>query len=278
MNDTQTAPTRQHSTLDTKTALEAQTNITWIANHWDDLTARLTPGSSTSSSEVRAPSPEPQLPIDTHISDLMAEIDWKIARHYCNTLVEETDDVKSVPTTADGRLRLVAERYGHFVMDDRTALQFCDEAEDYQGRVSRALDRPVPSRFWGECASGECPGKMYMREDAAWATCPECGTKHTLEDMRRWIYESFEGLLLEYSEIMPALKILDREVSVRTVQRWTRAGDSYTQEQREKAALKPALSGEPVLYSLRQAVELVEKNRKYTGVDIQEGVAYCSVG
>lgn len=264
--------------IDTQLALEAQANITWIADHWDDLKARLG-GSGGGGLQIRVKTSElPPLPIDLHVSDLMAEIDWKIGRNYCNALVEETDDVKAVPTTAEGRLRLVAERYGHFVMNDRTALQLCDDAVDYRGRVEKAIERPAPSRFWGECGNGECPGKMYMREDAAWATCPECGTKHTIDDMRRWIYESFEGLLLEYSEIMPALKILDREVSVRTVQRWTRAGDSYTDEQREKAALKPALDGEPVLYSLREAVGLVEKNRKYSGVDIAGGVAYCSVG
>lgn len=264
--------------IDTQLALEAQANITWIADHWDDLKARLG-GSGGGGLQIRVKTSElPPLPIDLHVSDLMAEIDWQVARHYSNALLMDEPDWRPPSWTTEGMLRGIAERYGHFVTNEGWGQAFCDDAYDYRSRVEKTIERPAPTRFWGECGNGECPGKMYMREDAAWATCPECGTKHTLEDMRRWIYESFEGLLLEYSEIMPALKILDREVSIRTIQRWTRAGDSYTEEQRKGAALKPALNGEPVLYSLREAVGLVEKNRKYSGVDIAGGVAYSSVG
>lgn len=236
--------------IDTQLALEARANILWLADHWTHLTARLTPGSSASTSEVRAPSPERQLPIDTYVSDLMAEIDWVVARHYVHVLIDETDDVRYMPTTPEARLRLVAERYGHFVMDDMVALTFCDDAADYRGRVEKTLERPPAPVYLGPCPVGECSGELYARGSSSTARCPACLTETTREDQAAWVGERFDERLMTITEIGVALTIIEDPVPPGTLRRWASTG---------KLA-----SIEDGLYRLADAVALAHDRKKVT--------------
>lgn len=228
--------------IDTQTALEAQQNITWIADQWEALTARLG-GSGGSALGVRVQTSErPPLPIDVHVSDLLAEIDWKVARHYCQILLEETDDVHTVPTTTEGKLRLVAERYGHFVTNDRLALDFCDDASDYRGRVERTLNRPEPPEYLGPCPIEECVGELYAHGSASTVRCPECLTETTRDEQRGYVAERMEERLMTAAEIGRALKVIGAEIQPATVRKWV-----------ERSRLKAAEDG---LYRFADALEL----------------------
>lgn len=242
--------------IDNQLALQARANILWLADHWTHLTARLTPGSSASTSEVRAPSPERQLPIDTYVSDLMAEIDWVIARHYCHVLIDETDDVTHVPSTPEGRLRLVAERYGHFLGDDMVALTFCDDAEDYRGRVERTLERPPAAEYLGPCPIADCAGELYVRGSASTVRCPACLTETTRDEQRGWVGAVAAKRRYTYSEIPRALKVLGIPVSERTWERWTSAG---TDEEPKEPKIAKDSDG---LYGLTDVVELALQSSK----------------
>lgn len=235
--------------IDTQTALEAQQNILWLADRWADLTARLG-GSGGGALGVRVQTSErPPLPIDVHVSDLMAEIDWKVARHYCQILIEEAEDVTAVPTTTEGRLRLVAERYGHFVTDDRLALDFCDDASDYRERVRKVFERPAPPEYLGPCPIGECAGELYARGAASMVRCPECLTETTRDEQRGFVAERMEDRLMTVTEIGRALKVVGMPVPPGTLRRWASG---------EKPKLEPVEEG---LYRLAQAMELAGERR-----------------
>lgn len=211
--------------IDVPTANQAHEDAQWLADHWTHLAARLTPGSTTSSSEVRAPSPDPVLPIDLHVSDLMAEIDWKIGQHYCHQLVDETDDIASVPTTPEARLHLIANRYGHWVTAvERTALRFCDDVTDYRERVRKILEPANPPVYWGDCANGECQGGLFLPPGVTRGTCSTCGHEWQVDEQRMFIAERVRDRLLTYSEIPRALKVIGLEISRRTWETWTSSG------------------------------------------------------
>lgn len=232
--------------IDVTTATKAQKDALWLADHWTHLEARLQPGSSATTSEVRAPSPDPVLPIDLHVSDLMAEIDWKVGQHYCHELIDETDDVVAAPTTPEGRMRLVAERYGHWVTgDERTAIAFCDDVSDYRERVRKVLERPVPPRYVGPCSVSECTGDLYVAEGRDGGACRLCGTEWTGPEQRTYVGEAMAERLMTQSEIRRALTILGTPVPEGTIKTWVHRG-----------RLEPVEEG---LYSLVAATALAEE-------------------
>lgn len=210
--------------IDTQTALEAQANILWLADHWADLTARLEPGSSASTNEIRSPSPDRQLPIDTFISDLMAEIDWQVARHYSNALLMDEPDWRPPSWTTEGMLRGIAERYGHFVTSDGWGQAFCDDAHDYRERVRKAFDRPPPPEYLGPCPmvinDEECVGELYAHGSATTVRCPKCLTETTREAQRGYVAEEMDGRLMTVTELGRALKIVGNPVPPGTLRRW----------------------------------------------------------
>lgn len=231
--------------IDVKTATEAQKDALWLADHWTHLEARLQPGSSAAASEVRAPSPDPALPIDLHVSDLMAEIDT-LGWTRCHELMMETDDVASMPSTPEARLRLMAERYGHWVTgEERMALEFCDQVSDHRERVRKVLERPAPPRYVGPCSAGECTGDLYVAEGKDGGTCRTCGTEWLGPDQRAYVGKEMAERLMTQTEIRRALTILGMPVPEGTIKTWVHRG-----------RLKPVEEG---LYSLVAATALAEE-------------------
>lgn len=233
--------------IDTQLALEAQANITWIADHWDDLKARLG-GSGGGGLQIRVQTSElPPLPIDLHVSDLMAEIDWNVARHYAHILMDDDLDWRPKTMTTVDLLSGIAERYGHFVTDDRLALQFCDDAADYRGRVEKTLERPAPPVRMGPCRVDECAGELYARGSASTLRCPVCLTETTIDAQRIYLAAELDNRFMTITEIGVALKIIDNPVPPGTLRRWASAGT--------------LASVDEGLYRLKDAIEQAERRK-----------------
>lgn len=243
--------------IDTQLALEAQANITWIADHWDDLKARLG-GSAGGGLQIRVQTSElPPLPIDLHVSDLMAEIDWQVARHYSNALLMDEPDWRPPSWTTQGMLRGIAERYGHFVTNEGWGQAFCDDAYDYRSRVEKTLERPAPPEYLGPCPIAECEGELYARGSTSKVRCPACLTETTREEQGLWVGEQVKGRKFAYSEIPRALKVLSLDVSVRTWERWTSAG---TPDQPKAPKIAKDQDG---LYRIAQAIGLALQSPRH---------------
>ncbi|WP_208012579.1 hypothetical protein, partial [Cellulomonas shaoxiangyii] len=172
------------------------------------------------------------------------------ARSLGHVLLDETEDWAPRSSRMPVLLYDVAARYGHWTAgDERTALAFCDWAEEYASKVRRALERPAPPDYVGPCQGvGEdgagCGGELHLRQDRDGGTCRECGQEFTREGQAAFVREALKDRLMTLSEIASALVVLDMEVPYRTIQSWAR---------REK--IKPASEDEP-LYRFEDALTL----------------------
>ncbi|WP_372595666.1 hypothetical protein [Actinotalea sp.] len=268
-------------------ALNARDDLLWIADRWTQLRARLRPGGGGALNGMPRGG-SPGAPIDLHVSDLMAEIEWKVARHYGNILLDETPpqhgcsgachgspqhqhqegcdgehvDADACPTpklpiTTSQMPRLLAEvarRYGHFTEDERLALDFCDDASDYRERVRKVLERPAPPVYVGPCRHmGEdgtgCVGELYVKPGKDGGSCKECGTTFTLLEQREWLEEQFDDRLMTAGEIASALVVLDVPVPMGTIKSWI-----------ARRRLMEAVPGDR-LYRLADARELARERR-----------------
>lgn len=207
--------------IDVATALEARKNLEWLADHWPDLRARLMPGGGAQVVPTHSVAGS-RAPIRLDVSDLMAEIDWRIGMHFCHVLLDETTDVAAVPTTPEARLRLIAERIGHWSLgdDDMTALALCDEVFEARQKVERKLERPLPKRFLGPCQEPGCSGEIHAREDRFRGECPECGREWTWATQREFLAAAMADRLMTTSEIVDGLRIAGVEVKRTRVRQW----------------------------------------------------------
>jgi len=238
-----------------RSALNARDDLLWIADHWTNLRARLRPGGGNALTGIAVNGGEDGVPIDMAISDLIAEIEWNVARHWANVLIDETPPAhgcggrchgspehKHNNEMCDGQvvpadrcptpdepittqhmptlLAQVARRYGHFTNDERTLLEFCDDAHDYRERVRKVLERPAPPTYVGPCRVDGCAGELYIGEHRDGGTCRECGTDFTLADQRAYISAKLEERLMTASEIASALTVLDLTVPMGTLKSW----------------------------------------------------------
>jgi hypothetical protein len=151
--------TQQHSALDTRDHLLA------IAASWSELEGRLSP-SGSGASEVHTPA-GPGVPIDAHVSDVIAETtEW--VNFLARVLVEESDwEVPEVITIPILLRSIARERLGHFTehKDELMQLAFHDEAERHRKRVE-ATCRPVgvrTIRLGIACIEVRCDGQYAMR-------------------------------------------------------------------------------------------------------------------
>lgn len=182
--------------MDAQTALDARTDLLWIAERWPRLRARLDGGGGNALTGMPSGSNEAPLPIDVAVSDLMREIEDQ-ARFYAAVLLDEVPpehgcDGRCVETwlavaaeaTKAGQptppapsswdcpdrrdpittsampalLGQVAVRYGHFTQDEREALDFCDEAHDFRERVRKTLEQSAPPTYVGPCRARGADG------------------------------------------------------------------------------------------------------------------------
>ena len=209
--------------VDTKTALEAHRNLRWIADHWPDLRARLHPSRGSGLNGMPGHSADPPSPIDLHVSDLMFEITEQ-ARYWAEELVRETDDWRAPSWFMPELLVAVADRYGHWTADEeRVALEFTDWAEDYRGRVKRALERPPAPRFVGTC--GRCrQGELFLKPGQFTVKCPVCQVVRTESEQMEFVEAQLRTRLMERREIVSALMILGHPTPPRTVDTWIDRG------------------------------------------------------
>lgn len=248
--------------IDRLVALAARDDLLWIAAQWDSLRARLRPGGGNALTGVAvATSNDGHAPIDVHISDLMYEIEENVARFYGRILADETDWTPAT-SAMPALLRDVATRYGHFTAgdDDAMALGFCDDANDYRHRVTRALERPAPPTYVGPCQQDNCHGELYVQEKHTGGRCPECGHDFTLVDQRAFLDREMDARLMTLAEIPRALNILGVKVPAGTVRRWA----AKPKDPKKDPLLKPAVDGDEDvrLYRLADAKVLAESGRR----------------
>lgn len=243
--------------IDNLVALRARDDLLYIVHKWPDLEHALS-GVGGKALTGMPSGTETPLPLDVGVSDLMREIEDKIARHYGHILLDETDDWAPTTSTMPGLLRDVANRYGHFTTDPELAQGFCDDAHDYRHRVTKTLERPTPPTYVGPCphmgtdGSG-CDGELYVREDQIDGTCGSCGQPWTLVEQHDYLEREMANLRLTYTDTWRALKILDKAISVRTWERWTSAGTP------DRPKTPKIAANDEGLYSLAEAITLATR-------------------
>lgn len=242
------------STLDPNVGLAARNNLLYIADHWADLRARLRPGGGNALTGMPSGTSEGHCPIDVHVSDLLREIEDE-TRTLGHVLMDETDDWTPRTSRMPALLVDVAQRYGHWTAGEgRRALDFCDWAHEYAGKVRHTLERPAPPTYVGPCCGmgddgAGCAGELYLREDRDAGTCRECGAEFTRGGQLDYLTRQMEVLLMEPAEIVRALKIVGHAVQAGTVFKWVQRGK-----------LEPAIPGER-LYRFADALGIVERKR-----------------
>lgn len=226
--------------------LAAKVDLLWVAERWPDLRARLRPSGGASDGVRSAPSSRP--PIDVHVSDLMFEIE-EHARFLGQVLIEEAD---FEPTTSlmPALLVEVAERFGHFIIDDdKTALDFCDAAHEYRRKVTHTLTKPPAKEYLGDCPSGICTGDLRLRPGHLMAQCDKCDYETDVVTQREFIAGKLQERLMTQSELTSALVLIGTPVPYSTIRRWASG---------QKPRLREVVDG---LYRLVDAMELAEARK-----------------
>lgn len=276
--------------IDNLQALRARDDLLAVAASWSALQARLRPAGSSGDGVRTAPTSRP--PIDLGVSDLLAEIEeharflGKVlldevtpehgcdgachgtAEHRCDGRLCATEGeplvaAQDCPTRRDpvttsampGLLEDVARRYGHFTAaDDRTALDFCDEAHELRRKVSGVITSREPARWVGPCPVNECDGELRQRRRPVHgvmvtehATCQACGSTVGPVEWRAMMYEAFEKRLMTRSELVSALVVVRRPVKPNTLNHWVQRGRIV------------AVMSDPELFRFADGYELAEK-------------------
>lgn len=208
---------------DTQTALQAREDLTWVADHWSALQARLQPPRNPDTSGGARSTTIP-LPIDPHVSDLLAWIENE-TRGYALALLHETDDWTPTTSFMPGLLREVSHRYGHFTAGDpHTATGFVDFASLARRRTNRALNPAPAPRYIGPCPRHGCTGDLYVKGAETAAVCPECETQTTTYEEQVFLHDQLEYRLLTQAELRTALNILNYPTPRTTLIRWIATG------------------------------------------------------
>ena len=152
-------------TVSVKDGLAAKGDLLWVADRWPDLRARLRPQGATKLGGSKPGIPSSRPPLDIHVSDLMFEIE-EHARFLGKVLLEETNDWEPTTSAMPQLLREVAERYGHFIVgDDKTALDFCDEAHEFRRKVTHSLEKPPAPTYMGGFLPIGCSRCQHTTEE-----------------------------------------------------------------------------------------------------------------
>lgn len=267
--------------MDNLTALAARDDLLAVARRWPQLVAQLHGGGGNALTGMPRCA-ETQLPIDVTVSDVMRQIEDR-TRFYARVLLDEvapahgcgdepeggydhqaTDcpsRVEAVTTSAmPGILRDVAHRFGHFTHrgDDRTALDFCDDAAEMYRLTTGILDDRTPATYLGPCPvddhdGAHCHGELYLREDRDRGWCPECGTEFTRETQTRFLHQAMSDRLMTASELLSALVVLDVAVPDGTLHSWI---------SRKRLVPRVEEEGLRPLYALEDAHRLAQERAK----------------
>lgn len=250
--------------IDNLDALRARDDLLTIVHRWPELTARLegVGGNALTGLPGHVMMSGPVI-IDVGVSDLMRDIEERVARFYGRILLDEVDPTHGchgrchgspehqcirVPfapctstrtvaatdcparrdpittSTMPGLLADVAARYGHFTNDPDLAQGFCDDAHDYRHKVETTLAPPGPATYLGPCPTTDCGGEIYAKDGHHEGRCPECHEPWTLTSQRAWLKAELSDRLMTPSEIARALKMLDLETKEQTVFKWVQRG------------------------------------------------------
>ena len=226
-------------------SLDARDDLTWVADRWHYLVGKLTPGGGNAQGVRVSSCPEPALPIDLNVSDLMREVEDN-ARFWAQVLM---DDTTWTPTTSamPTLLNEVAARHGHFIENDRISLEFSDAAHDLREKVRKILDPVSAPIYLGPCQTSECIGELYVGQGKDGGRCRLCGEAWTMGERQEWLGEVLGTSLRTQAELVRALKVLGTPVAFPTIRQWVH---------REKL-----VEVEPGLYSLADAKALAERGR-----------------
>lgn len=161
-------PRTEHPSIATARHLRATAEL------WPELEDKLGGSGSSDDGEKIRTQPGSKPPIDSHVADVMAQIqDWTI--FLCRTLMDETDWKPPAELDTPGLLRDIARwRVGHFTEHDDESLRqaIIDDAEEYHALALRTA-RPsgvrriplhVPCREYDTTDQGErvaCDGEYY---------------------------------------------------------------------------------------------------------------------
>src|SRR5690625_2914203 len=138
MDNLQRLSTSQVSVRD---SLKAKEQLTWVADRWNDLNARLVPSSTPNSGGSR-PAPTSRPPLNLHISNLLFEIEVE-TRDRSWQLRNNTNGWLPTSEAMPQLLRDVAAMHGHWsTQEDAVALRFTTWAHDTKHHVTRALENP----------------------------------------------------------------------------------------------------------------------------------------
>lgn len=269
--------------IDNLTALRARDDLLAVAASWGALHARLRP--SGGSGDRVTGSTEPRLPIDVGVSDLLAEVEaharflgqvlleevppdhgcdgachgtaeHRCAGHHCATEGEPLVAAQDCPTRRDpvttsvmpGLLVEAAKRYGHFTSDDdKTALDFTDQAHELRRKVAGAIERKEAPRWQGPCPEDECVGEIFQRSGMTDAVCRECRRVVGPAEWRAIMHDAFDERLMTRGELVSALVVVKRAVKPNTLDRWVSRG-----------RIVPVVV-DPDLYRFAHAYELAER-------------------
>ena len=232
---------------DTQAALRAREDLAWVADHWPHLRARLHPRRSADNAGGSRAAEIP-LPIDVHVSDLLAWIENE-TRGYALALLYETDDWTPTTSFMPGLLREVSDRYGHFTAGDpRTAIEFVDFARRARWRANRALNPAPAPRYIGPCPRHACTGDLYVTGPQNAATCPECHQVTTLEEELGFLHDQLALRLMTPTELVSALNVLNVPVPRTTVHTWIARG--------KLPEIRPGM------YRFRDALTLANRRRR----------------
>jgi hypothetical protein len=240
--------------VDSLSALRARDDLLAVAAAWPSLKARLVPSGVTSDGVHTAPGSRP--PFVVAVSDILFRIEQH-ARFLGRVLIEETHDFAPRTSTMPGLLVEVAHRYGHHAgpdADEKTALDYCDEAHELRRAVAHTLARNEPARWAGPCPEDECAGELYLRVGTD-AKCRECARIVGPVEWRELMEAAFDDRLMTLSEIVSALVITDHRVPEKTVRTWAWRGANHGDPTR---GLVPVYV-EPTLYRFADAHALAER-------------------
>ena len=250
-------------------SIMARQDLLWIVARWPALVAKLTPGGGNAQNGMpSAASGEAFLPIDVNVSDVMREVEdearhwaWVLldevpARHGCQGACGESkvpaDRCPNVAlavstSTMPELLTQVAWRYGHFVAEERMALEFMDTVTGLREKVRKVVEQRESPRWVGPCQTVECVGELYVGAGKDGGTCRVCGAAFTLLDQQAFIFGRYQERLMTPAEIGTAFKVLDIPRAEGTIRSWISRG-----------RLVAVQEG---LYSLADAKALAERGR-----------------
>jgi len=197
-------------------ALRLEQRLRHTAELWDDVDLVVARQTRIGDPTPRAGRPAPPQPIrpdadpaDDHVRGWATDLPYnelasQTVDSVRNTLVTwarvlQQERHETPPTDMADLTRWVAGRLG-WARYEVFADQLWPELDYAASLLWQVVDRPAGRRYLGPCMepdgySGTCDADLYAHPAALTVTCPQCGTRHRVDDRRQWL----RGLVLDYA-------------------------------------------------------------------------------